>query len=135
VGAAENGKPEYLANVLYKLYPAKLEAILTNGENKVLKTLVDAAGKNPEHLVKVLGRFDSEKLKAVLADENNGVLNTLARTPKDLDLVNVLYWLDSADLVEVLKIKVDGKAIGERNLNFFSNQKFIEALKEAGFPD
>jgi hypothetical protein len=53
----------------------------------------------------------------------------------------VLYWFDSADLVEVLKIKVDDKAIGEHaknnlnNLTFYVKQKFIAALKEAGFPD
>jgi hypothetical protein len=53
----------------------------------------------------------------------------------------VLDGLNPTDLIELLKIKVDNKAIGERvknnlnNLDFFFKQKFIAALKEAGFPD
>jgi hypothetical protein len=74
----------------------------------------------------------------MLTDNQGEILNRLARTTdkKPKYLVKALNGLNPTDLVEVLKIRVDKKAIGGRvkdNLNslvFPIKQKFIRALKE-----
>jgi hypothetical protein len=140
VSTAERGNFEDLSEVLVTLNSANLKAVLTDRNNRALAALVGAVEKGkPEHLVKVLGRLGSADLNAVLTDGDNGALAALARASKDL--VEMLCWINYTDLVEVLKIRVNNKAIGEHvkdnlnNLDFYVKQKFITALKEAGFPD
>jgi hypothetical protein len=89
VKAAQDGAPEYLASVLFKLNPADLKKML---DGKVL---------NSVHLVDALGCLKLDALNEVLITTENGALASLiaaAQEGYDEPLAWVLFKLNPADL-------------------------------------